>query len=117
MPVEENLTYSRGVLSAEQIQSEIDRFWRELETIPELEAELKVGGFDPVELRELRGESAITLHVATSGVDPISTLFIITFAPAANRVLKDLWTTILLPRIQRRWGDDAIGDESHRRDQ
>jgi hypothetical protein len=52
------------------------------------------------------------LRVGTSGVDPISTLLIITFAPAANRVLKDLWTTVLLPRIRRRWGDDAIGDES-----
>jgi hypothetical protein len=114
--VEENLTYSRGVLSAEQIQSEITRFWRELETSPELEAELKASGFDPAVLYGIQGTDAITLRVGTSGADPISTLLIIAFAPAANRVLKDLWTTVLLPRIRRRWGDDAIGDERHGRD-
>jgi hypothetical protein len=109
--VEENLTYIRGMLSAEQIQSEITRFWRELETNPELETDLKASGFDPAILSHLKDKEAITLRVKTSGADPISALLIVAFAPTANRALKDLWTTILLPRIRRRWGDDAIGNE------
>ncbi len=115
--MEDNLVYLRGELSAEQIQSEIARFWHELETSPELDAELKAEGFEPDGLRDLRETDAVTVRAGTSGVDPTSALLIITFAPAANRVLKDLWTTTLLPRIRRRWGDDAVGDERHSRDE
>lgn len=113
---QEDLTYARGMLSAEQIQSEITRFWHDLETSPELEAELAVSGFNREELGHIQVPDPISVRVGSSGADPISTLLIIAFAPAANRVLKDLWTTVLLPRIRRRWGDDAIGDEGHSQD-
>ena len=108
MAGDDNLVYSRGVLSAEQLQSEISQFWHELETSPALKAELKASEIDP----EMLSENGITVHVGASGVDPTAALLIITFAPAANRALKDLWTTVLLPRIRRRWGDDAVGNES-----
>ena len=109
---DENLVYSRGVLSAEQLQSEITHFWHELETNTAIEGELKASGINLGLLSETERTNAITVDVGASGVDPTATLLIITFAPAANRALKDLWTTVLLPRIRRRWGDDAVGDES-----
>jgi hypothetical protein len=108
----ENLTYSRGVLSAEQLQSEVSRFWRDWGASPELEGELRAAGFNYGALAEIQDSGAITVRVGSSGADPSSVLLIIAFAPAANRVLKDLWKAVLLPRIQRRWGDDAIGEET-----
>jgi hypothetical protein len=52
---------------------------------------------------------AVTVRVDGSGTDPTVVLLVIAFAPAGNRVLKDLWATAILPRIRRRWGEDAIG--------
>jgi len=109
---DENLTYFRGVLSAEQIQAEIARFWGELGSSPELDAELKAAGLDSGGLSSTQEADSITVHVGASGADPVSTLLIIVFAPTANRVLRDLWTTVLLPRIQRRWGEDSIGTKA-----
>ena len=108
----EELTYSRGQLSVEQIQQEIAKFWAELETSPELQAELAATGISREVLRDSNPNDAITVRVDSSGVDPVSVSLIIVFAPAANRVLKDVWTTVLLPRIRRRWGDNAINDKN-----
>jgi hypothetical protein len=107
----EELTYSRGQLSAEQIQQEIAKFWAELETSSELQAELATAGISRDLLRDSNPRDAITVRVDSSGVDPVSVSLIIAFAPTANRALQDLWTTVLLPRIRRRWGDNAINDK------
>jgi hypothetical protein len=112
----DHLVYSRGVLSVAQIQGEIARFWRDLGSSSELGAELGSAGFDTDTLVGIRPEDSISVRADSSGADPASVLLIITFAPTANRVLKDLWAKILLPRIQRRWGDDAIGDRKNGRE-
>lgn len=112
----EEFIYSRGQLSAEQIQQEIAKFWAELETSSTLQAELTSAGINPRLLGDSNPSDAITVRVGSSGVDPVSVSLIIVFAPTANRVAKDVWTTVLLPRIRRRWGDNAIIDKSHNRD-
>jgi hypothetical protein len=112
----EELAYSRGQLSADQVQQEIARFWTELEASPELQEELAGAGISSDLFRDVDPSDAITVRVDSSGVDPISVALIVAFAPAANRALKDVWTTVLLPRIRRRWGDDAIGDQRRGRD-
>jgi len=111
------LTYTRGQLSAQQIEQEVALFWGELKASPELQAELAASGLETATLRDMESADAIRVRVDSSGVDPVSVSLIIMFAPTANRILKDVWTTALLPRIRRRWGDDAIGDETPGRDQ
>ena len=108
----EELTYARGELSAEQLQQEIARFWAELKESQELQEEVAAQGNNMATLRDIESATAIKVRLDSSGTDPASVVLIVALAPSANRALKDLWATILLPRIRRRWGDDAIGDES-----
>ena len=112
----EGITYSRGLLSAEQVQQEIAKFWAELETSSELQGELASAGISDELLRSINPSDAITVRVDSSGVDPVTVSLIITFAPTVNQALKDVWNTVLLPRIRRRWGDNAINDKSGDRD-
>jgi hypothetical protein len=93
------------------LQEEIKRFWIELRTDPELERQVIAAGLGSEEFSRIDKESAITIRVGTSGADPSTVVLIVALAPTANRVLKDLWANILLPRIKRRWGDDAVGSQ------
>lgn len=117
MPVADEIVYSRGELSIDQIEAEIAQFWQELDisTSSMLDSELQAAGLDRAALANVDQRSAITVRPGTSGADPTVVLIIVSLAPSANRVVKDLWATVLLPRIRRRWGDDAIGEE--KRDQ
>jgi hypothetical protein len=107
----EELTYWRGQLSVERLQQEIAEYWTALEVSPELQSEATSAGLTRAMLGELDPADAISIRVDSSGVDPATVALVVAFAPTANRVLKDLWTTVLLPRIRSRWGDDAVGNE------
>ena len=109
--VSESLVYSRGMLSVVQVQDEIARFWNELGSSSEIRAELGKAGFQPELLSDIQYADSITVRVDSSGADPASVLLIVAFAPTANRALRDMWEKILLPRILRRWGDDAVGEQ------
>lgn len=107
----DELIYGRGELSVGQVQQEITQFWRELDKTPEILAKFDDLGIGARELDAIEKLDAISVRADSSGTDPTSVLIIIAFAPTGNRILKDIWTSTLLPRIRRRWGDDAIGEE------
>lgn len=108
----ENLFYARGELSVGQIEAEIARFWQDLDKAgnPVLDADLRTAGLDRSALGGVDRENAITVRAGTSGVDTPAVVLIVSLAPSANRIIQDLWKVVLI-RIQRRWGADAIGDE------
>ena len=106
-----NTSYERGALSAEALQMMINEIWREMRTSPQLEAEITAAGFNRETLPQAE-ESPITVHAEASGVDPTVKVLTVTFAASGGQVFKDLWATIILPRIRQRLGDDAIGVES-----
>jgi hypothetical protein len=118
MSGEEEFVYARGGLSVDQIQSEIAQFWQVLDNpgSAALEAELSAAGLDRVTIAGVNRENAIIVRAGTSGVDPITAVLLVTLAPSANLIIKDLWKKIVLPRIRRRWGDDAIGEEKRSQD-
>jgi hypothetical protein len=111
--------YARGTLSIEQIEAEINKFWRDMEKsdAETLELELQTASFDGLVQGRAELEHAITVQASASGADPTAVLVIITFAPSANRIVKDVWETAILPRIKRRWGEDAVGAEERSRNQ
>jgi hypothetical protein len=117
MPIADEIVYSRGELSIIQIEAEIAQFQQELGTSnsPMVDSELQAAGLDRAALANVDLRNAITVRAGNSGADPTAVLIIVSLAPSANRVVKDLWATVLLPRIRRRWGDDAVGEE--KRDQ
>lgn len=105
----DELIYARGELSVESLQREIARFWTDVAVSPELQAELAGAGLKYEASGDTEFSQQIKVRAGSSGADPASVVLIISLAPSANRVLKDIWTDIILPRIKRRWGDDAIG--------
>jgi hypothetical protein len=115
---EEEFVYARGELSVEQIESEIAQFWQILDKpgSPALEADLSAAGLDPATLASVNRENAIIVRAGTSGVDPTTAVLLVTLAPSANLIIKDLWKKIVLPRIRKRWGEDAIGEEKRSQD-
>lgn len=114
----EEFVYARGGLSVDQIHSEIAQFWQALDNpgSSALEAELNAAGLDRAALANVDRENAITVRAGTSGVDPTTAVLLVTLAPSANRIIKDLWVTVVLPRIRRRWGDDAVGEKKRGHD-
>jgi hypothetical protein len=114
----EEFIYARGELSVEQIQGEIAQFWQTLDNLDSaaLKAELSAAGFDPTSLAGVDRQEAITVRAGQSGADAITAIIIVALAPSANQALKDLWATVVLPRIRKRWGDDAIGEEKRGQD-
>jgi hypothetical protein len=118
MSGEEELFYARGELSVEEIQSEITQFWQIIDNSgsPAVEAELSAAGLDRAMLASVNRADAIVVQARNSGVDPTTAVLLVTLAPSANLVIKDLWRKIVLPRIRKRWGDDAIGEEKRSQD-
>jgi hypothetical protein len=107
----DELIYARGELSVESLQREIARFWADAAVSPELQAELDNAGLNYEASGGAEFSQQIKVRAGSSGADPASVILIISLAPSVNRVLKDVWADIILPRIKRRWGDDAIGGE------
>ena len=118
MSGEEELVYARGQLSVEEIQSEIAEFWHIIDNSgsPALEADLSAADLDRAMLASVNRKDAIVVRAGNSGADPTTALLLVTLAPSANLIIKDLWKKIVLPRIRKRWGDDAIGEEKRSQD-
>jgi hypothetical protein len=107
--VDDELIYLQGQLSAEQVEQEIGHFWAELDTSAELQADLAAKGIDSATLRKIRPNDPIRVRAESTSIIPGHQTIRITFAPVANKILKDVWGAVILPRIARRWGADAIG--------
>jgi hypothetical protein len=107
------LIYAHGQLSVESLQHEISRFWADVAGDPELQAELVAAGLNYTASDNAVFAGEITVRPGSSGVDPMSVVLIVSFAPTANRVLKNIWADTILPRIKRRWGDNSVGDQQH----
>lgn len=113
MPGAEEFVYARGGLSVDQVQAEITQFWQALDNPggSALEDGLSADGLDRTALVGIDRKNAITVRADTSGADPTTAILLVTLAPSANRIIEGLWTKVVLPRIRRRWGDGAIGEE------
>lgn len=110
--------YSRGALTAQQVRQEIDAFWEDQNTGQGFsDDELSRIRAGLAETHDLEQSHAITISVDSSGSDPSAVLLVVAFAPTANRILKDMWSTVILPRIKRRRGEDAIGPKANHHDQ
>jgi hypothetical protein len=105
------LLYSRGTRSAEEVQREIDSFWDSLESDDDLRKEVRNAGIDDAELEGLDRQEAISVSVRGAGLDPTLVSLVVAFAPTVNAVIVSLWKKVILPRIRRKYGRDAVGSE------
>jgi len=94
------------------VRAEMDRAWKDLLADP------APSGFSAAaldELRPLQGRQVAGLQAEGHGLDPLTIAYLIAFAPVAAEIAKDVWTNFLLPRLRKKFGDDAIRDEPDRR--
>ena len=107
----EERSYGRGELSVDEVQAAIGQFWQAVDNRDSSALEeLRAAGMDLAALVDLDRKTAITVQAGRSGADPIVVTLLITLAPSTNRIVQDVWT-VILARIRRRWGEDAIGTE------
>ena len=105
------LLYARGTRSADEVQREIDSFWDALDHNDELRREVRDADIDISELAGLDRRNAIAVSARAAGFDPASVGLVVAFTSRANAALVPLWENFVLPRIQRRYGRDAVGPE------
>jgi hypothetical protein len=105
--MEEAIRYSYKEVDQQQLESELDTLWQQLKE-DDLAAEARAEGIDLSSLAGYSRDQVITVTKEGHGFDPVTTALVVAFAPVAARVAKDLWTKILLPRILRNKGKNAL---------
>jgi hypothetical protein len=98
------IAYERGRLTVDELQDEVARLWNELQEDEELRQEARSAGIDVDQLGASEAEPPVRVQPAAAGFEPGTILLII-----AGVVARDVWKEIILPRLKRRWGADAIG--------
>jgi hypothetical protein len=104
----EERRYSGGSISDGDLRDEISKLWRELQTDSSLRRQAEARNIDLAALAGLSSEEAIQVKTEGMGFDPATTALIVAFAPVAAKVVRDLWDNVLLPRIRRDKGADAL---------
>ncbi len=103
--------YLRHVES-QQIQNEARTLLEALKTEKDLRKEASDAGISLEEFDEKVGEIAdqplITIEPRSSGIAPEVVELILIFAPLAETVIEDCWKYFILPRLRRKFGEDAI---------
>lgn len=100
MPV--TLQYESGDRLPHDLQKIVDELLTHQD--PELRVGIESFGMNPHDVRA----GAIKIEAAGAGLDPATVALIVAFGAPP---LVDIWKHLLLPRIRRRWGIDAVGKE------
>lgn len=115
---EQELTY-RGVrVSTRDINDDIAAFWREYESGEAARRAVAEAGIDTALLDSLDSDAkrqAVVVEPPEGGLDPLTLAILVKFGlPVGAAVAIDLWRKVLLPRVERKWGAGAMGEEVQR---
>jgi hypothetical protein len=114
MPEQEERRYSTKVFTTPKaLETELDSMWDDTEFRREAER----GGFEDV--LSLGRKSAFAVRQDGQGLEPGTIALIVAFAPVAvkitegavnvgSKMVTDLWDQIVLPRLERRRGLNAL---------
>lgn len=75
---------------------------------PKLQAELARLGV-PIDFcaKASRAET-LELRAESHHADPVTVALVVAFAPVAARIAQEIWTALILPRLQVKFGEKAI---------
>ncbi|MGB3440067.1 MAG: hypothetical protein WBA97_15085 [Actinophytocola sp.] len=96
------MTYRLGSQGPGDLQRIVDDLLASVPGDPELADEIRARNVDP----DMLGAGSITVSANGAGLDPATVALVIAFV--APPVI-DIWKDLLLPRIRRRWGINAVG--------
>ena len=106
------IRYGVGATSLRDLNQALDTIWGELQD-PEsnVRHEAEARGIDLQKIFPLPRKDAISLKQEGEGFDPATTAIIVAFSPVVAEVVRDLWRNVVLPRLRKQKGEDALGDE------
>jgi hypothetical protein len=103
------LRFERGQATADELQATIDEILEELrDPLSDAAREASLEGLNPVEL----GAATITVEETDQGVVPVVAAILVGVAVNAGYdVAKQGWKSVIWPRVEKRLGGLALGDE------
>lgn len=104
----DQIRYSYKNIDQSELEAKLDEFWAQLQQDSELGAEARKQRIPLDDLRGKKRGDVITVAKEGEGFDPVATALIVAFAPVAAKAARDLWTKLLLPRILKAKGKDAL---------
>lgn len=112
----EEIRYKWADIPAEEYDKDLDDLWRELQNPDSaLSREAKDLGIDVEPLRQVDRKDAISVRTEGEGFGGETVAIVVALAPLATATIKmltpiiqDVWKHILLPRILRRKGGEAL---------
>lgn len=106
------MEYQLNLVTTEQVIDEIKTVVLELKSNEALRQQATAARIDLQELDRLLEQTApdklITIQPKTIGLDPATVAIIVAFSPVAAKITRDLWDNLILPRIRRNHGPNAI---------
>ncbi len=104
------LRYGMGTRPVEGLREDLIDFWAAAEQQPELQERLVAHGLDISSVSDADRQSLIDVRNDGMGFEPGAVELVIALAPTANVVLIDVWRRVVLPWVQARRGEDALGE-------
>jgi hypothetical protein len=99
-----------GNLDVSKVEAALDAVWKELRGDPDALRDATALGVDLSRLTSTPRDEAIAVHGRASGFGPES--IIIVFLPLAVKIAGDVWSRIILPRLERKLGRGALTEET-----
>ncbi len=99
-------------LDLERVDGAVREVLREIRD-GKLDDELRRNGLERPAVPDL--EEAVSLEGPGAGLSPEAWVqVIVVFGPVAADAMRDLWRVVVLPRLKRRFGSDAVSqDDPH----
>jgi hypothetical protein len=110
--------YELRAVELDEVINEIDRIWSGLQSDEGLQQDAKDAGIDPSKIDGMKRTDALRVTTAAHGLTGAE-LFEITAVSAVTGmhvVLYDLWKRVILPRVQQRFGKDAVKERAAPKD-
>jgi hypothetical protein len=99
----------KGGLKREELEAALDEIWGELQSDVAARQEAAEGGVDVATIVGVPRLEAITVQKVSAGFGP--EIVIIAFLPLVARVVGDIWAKFILPRLEQRYGLDALEEK------
>ena len=106
--------YELRVVELSEVVNEIDRIWNGLQSDEALQQDAKDAGIDLSKIGGMKRADALRITTPAHGLTGAE-LFDVTAVSAVTGmhvVLYDLWKRVILPRVQQRFGKDAVKERT-----